>query len=277
MEDLQETRRKLLLELETLKARVSELESSEAEWKRIADKCEAQARLLLVTTNALPVLMSYIDSEQRYRFCSKTYEQWFGTHFEEIEGKSMREVLGDTNYSKIQPHIETALSGNPVSYDTSLEYGDGNTREVSVVYCPHLENDRVEGMAVLVHDQTERNVNVRKLAEANEFNEKVLITSQVGIATYRSDGQCVLANDKMISIIGGQREEVLAQNYRLLKSWKSSGLLDEAEQVMRIGIQRRREMHILTTFGKDIWLDCRLNRFTSGNEYHLLLIIERHN
>ncbi len=275
MEDQQETRDQLILELETLKARVSELESSESEWRRIAEKCEAQGRLLLVTTNSLPVLMSYIDSEQRYRFCSKTYEQWFGVPFEKIEGRPMREVLGDTIYNEIKPHIETALTGNPVSYDVTLKYGDGNTREVSVVYYPHWENDSVEGMAVLVHDQTERNAAVRKFAEANEFSEKVLSTSPVGICTFRSDGQCVLANDAMALIVGGQEKgQILLQNYRLLESWKTSGLLDEAEAVMSSGIERRREVHMVSTFGKDLWLDCRLSRFTSGNEHHLLLIAE---
>ncbi|MBI5251721.1 MAG: PAS domain S-box protein, partial [Desulfomonile tiedjei] len=274
MEDRPETTDQILSKLERLIARVAELEASEAEWRRAAEKFEAKARLMQSTIDSFPVLMSYVDSEQRYRFCSRTYEDWFGVPFGEIEGKSAREVLGESIYQTIRPHLESAISGNPVSYEFEWKFGDDKTREVRVNYVPHWEHDRIEGIAILVQDETERKAAARRLAEANEFNEKVLATSPLGITTFRSDGQCVLANEAIGAIIGATREQVLSQNFRELESWKKSGLLDEAEEVMSTGVQKRIDVHIFTAFGKDIWMNCRLNRFTSGNEHHLLMMVE---
>lgn len=112
-----------------------------------------------------------------------------------------------------------------------------------------------------------------RLAEALEFNNKILATSSVGIATFASDGRITFANEAMPGIIGGTKEQILAENFRVIDSWKVSGLLDAAELVLSTGGKQRREVHIVTSFGKDVWLDCHLDRFTSGEEFHLLVTI----
>lgn len=274
MKDREESEEHYLSELRALKARVSELKVSEAQWKKAAEKFKAKAETMQLTMNAMPVLISYIGSDQRYRFCNKTYEEWFGIPFESIEGKTVSEVLGEENYNKIRHHSESSFSGKQVSYEAAFECADGKCREATVIYVPHEEDGQILGVAVLVWDQTERNAAARRLAEMNEFNEKVLRSSPVGICTYRSDGQCEIVNEAYALIIGGTKDQALRQNFRRLESWKESGLLNEAEEVMRTGIQRRREMHLVTTFGKDVWLDCRLNRFSWGNEHYLLCVVE---
>lgn len=69
-----------------------------------------EARLRLVT-DALPVLISYVDSTHCYRFVNRTYEQWFGLQREEIVGRHAREVIGDAAYRTMRPLIDAALGG----------------------------------------------------------------------------------------------------------------------------------------------------------------------
>lgn len=131
------------------------------------------------------------------------------------------------------------------------------------------ERKRAEEALKRAHDQLELRVK-----ERTEFNEKILATCPVGIATYGSSGQCVSGNDAMASIKGTTRDRLLNQNFRELKSWQRSGLLANAEHVLCYGGTRRKEVHLVTTFGKEVWLDCRFSRFTSGGEPHLLLMAD---
>jgi len=109
--------------------------------------------------------------------------------------------------------------------------------------------------------------------EALEFNEKILATSSLGMATYSSDGRTTFTNEAMPLIIGGTKELVVSENFRQIESWKVSGLLDDAEEALSTGVEKTREVHVTTTFGKEVWIDCHLSRFKSGGEDHLLLTI----
>lgn len=131
------------------------------------------------------------------------------------------------------------------------------------------ERKRAEEALKRAHDELELRVK-----ERTEFNEKILATSSVGITTYRSNGQCVSGNEAMAVIQGASRDELLRQNFQELRSWERAGLLADAEQVLSNGGTRRKEVHLVSTFGKEVWLDCRFNRFTSGGEPHLLLIAD---
>jgi PAS domain S-box-containing protein len=120
---------------------------------------EDQLRLI---TNAVPVQISYVDAEQRYRFNNKGYEDWFGIPTSEIYGKHIREMVGESVYQSILPYVETVLSGEQVTYETQLPDKDGTNHYVNVTYVPQFsQQGKVEGFVALITDIT-----LHKLAEA---------------------------------------------------------------------------------------------------------------
>src|SRR6266508_2172792 len=56
---------------------------------------------LHLITDALPALISYVDSDKRYRFSNKAYEEWFG---HEVQGNHIEEVLGTAAYKTISKY-----------------------------------------------------------------------------------------------------------------------------------------------------------------------------
>ena len=68
----------------------------------------------------------------------------------------MKEVLGEETYQAIRAHIETALSGEKMSFDTKVTRRDGSTRKVRVQYLPHKSNTgEVEGFFAVIDDITD--------------------------------------------------------------------------------------------------------------------------
>lgn len=108
------------------------------------------------------------------------------------------------------------------------------------------------------------------LSEALDFNETILLNSPTPMGVYRADGQCVLANEAFAQIVGATREALLAQNYHGIATWKQSGLLEDALNAVKHQDLRQREVHLVSSFGKEVWLDCRFLPTQIRGEKHLL-------
>jgi len=108
---------------------------------------------LHLIADALPALISYVDSNKYYRFNNKAYEDWFGN---KATGMHIEKVLGAKAYQAISRHVDDALSGEMVNYETVIPYKDGGERYVNATYIPDIgTNGKVKGLFVLAHDMTE--------------------------------------------------------------------------------------------------------------------------
>lgn len=123
----------------------------------------------------------------------------------------------------------------------------------------------------LEHNVAER---TRQLQDALAFRQAILEAAAIGILVYDQDGQCRAANQAAADIVGGSLEQLLAQNYRQLDSWKQSGLYAAALDAAQTSTLQERDLHVVTSFGRDIWMRCRFSPFESNGQPHLLLIIE---
>ncbi len=111
---------------------------------------------------------------------------------------------------------------------------------------------------------------VRACADALDFHQRLLSASGLIIAAYTADGACVFVNDALLRVVGGTREIHLAGSFRKLDSWRRGGLLAMADRTLATGEETRQEAQFVTTFGRDVWLECHFARFTSGGRPHLL-------
>lgn len=133
--------------------------------------------------------------------------------------------------------------------------------------------DKEEGIThATARDIRERKEAYSILSEVFRFHELVLATLPVGVAAYDAEGQCISFNETGARLIGASRESALKQNFHQLESWKKSGLAEAAEKTIASGTNTRVLVHHITTFGRDIWMDCIFPLFMSGDKPHLLLV-----
>ncbi|GAB1544523.1 hypothetical protein NUACC21_71990 [Scytonema sp. NUACC21] len=123
----------------------------------LSERKQAEEALRLLITDAVPALISYVDAQQRYRFNNKGYEEWHGISASDINGKHIKEVVGESVYESIRPYVEAVLSGEHVTYETKLPYQDGKIRYVNVSYVPQFSSKaEVVGFVALIKDITKR-------------------------------------------------------------------------------------------------------------------------
>lgn len=124
----------------------------------VLQQSESQLRLI---TDALPALIAYVDNRQCYQFVNQTFGNWFAKSPNQIIGSHLKEILGEAYYQQIKHHIELALSGQTVTYETELELGD-RSHWVNVTHIPDLDGKGgVKGFISLISDISNRKATER--------------------------------------------------------------------------------------------------------------------
>jgi PAS domain S-box-containing protein len=173
--------------------RTAALQKSEA---TLRDR-EQQLRLI---ADALPALIGYVDANRCYQFINRTYEVWFSRSCDEILGNSVRELLGETAYQKVEPYIDRVFAGQTVTMEAEIPFELGK-RSISSTFIPDLDrHDRVRGFYSLITD-----ISDRKLAEAASILEErnrmareihdTLAQSFTGILLQNGAAMQILADD----------------------------------------------------------------------------------
>jgi len=115
----------------------------------------SQEQLRQVTDN-LPALISYLDTDERFRFANRFYETWLGHDPAGLLGKSLVELYGPEAYDGFKAQIHRALAGCRVSYERKVSTRQG-PRHVEVTAVPDVgEGGQVVGLFVMMIDVTAR-------------------------------------------------------------------------------------------------------------------------
>src|SRR3990167_4333460 len=77
--------------------------SNKAKIEALLMSNEEQYRLV---TDALPVLIAYIDKNLNFRHVNKAYSDWYQCSMEEIKGKSIRDVMSKEWYRVFIEHYQ---------------------------------------------------------------------------------------------------------------------------------------------------------------------------
>jgi PAS domain S-box-containing protein len=175
------------------------------EHRHAAEAARTGEEQLRLVTDALPVLISYVDRSERYRFVNKAYEAWFGRPSRELVGATLREVLGGTLYDELRPRVARALAGERIRFESSLAHPEG-PRDVLATWVPDIDpSGEVRGVVALIADITEHVAAERRLREqaqvleASERRQRFLADSSTLLAT-SLDSEATLARVARLAI-----------------------------------------------------------------------------
>ena len=147
-------------------------------------RAASEKRLRLIADN-LPVLISYIDREHRFRFGNATYEKWFGVPPARLDGMPVAQLLGREAAGEIHPHLEEAFAGRAVTHEIRIPLR-GEPRILQATYIPDLQPDgSVAGIYSLVHDMT----HVKEVEE--QLQQLAWVDTLTGIANRRMFGEAL--------------------------------------------------------------------------------------
>ncbi len=132
--------------------------------------------LLRLMADSLPAQISYIDTDQRYRFVNRGYQVRYGIPPEKMLGLKVEEVLSPDTYEAARSHIDKALAGSHSQFEMEAVYV-GEKHYLSVSYIPNFDcRGQVIGIFAMIHDFTSRK---RSELEAQHRRDELAHVSRV--------------------------------------------------------------------------------------------------
>ncbi len=148
---------------------------------------EAELRLV---TDALPLLVSFIDRDLVYRYANQYYFEWFGMSADDVIGQHARDVIGEDNFRRRLPLMERALAGETIVEDSTLRHGDGSWRRADIRYLPRRDADGiVVGFQVIVLDVEDRVLREEALNASNARFRAAMEATHGVLWTNDADGR----------------------------------------------------------------------------------------
>jgi PAS domain S-box-containing protein len=202
--------------------RTAALQKSEA---TLRDR-EQQLRLI---ADALPALISYVDANRCYQFINRTYEVWFSRSCDEILGNSVRELLGETVYQKIEPYIDRVFAGQTVTMEAEIPFELGK-RSISSTLIPDLDrHDRVRGFYSLITDISDR----KRAEEASILEERNRMAREIHDTLAQSFTGILLQNGAAMQILADDLEATQA-HLESIDELARSGLAEARRSVQAL-------------------------------------------
>lgn len=135
---------------------LAQLTESQTHIKYAHDEMERSSHLLRAMTDAMPALVAFVDTQERYAYCNKEYHDVFGIEPDAIIGRSIRDVVEPEVYDAVKPYLEQALKGQEVTFVRPL-IAQGERRYIEQRYIPEVRSDgTVTGFYAIGWDITER-------------------------------------------------------------------------------------------------------------------------
>lgn len=168
------------------------------EQMRMMEDLRHSENQLDLVINSVPMLISYIDKEYRYRFVNRTYEEWMKRPLDQILNCPAEEVLGEAAFRTLKDKFDRALAGERVSFDQEIVYRDGIPRVIHASYNPDKDqNGQVRGFVVSVADLTELKRTERNLVASEERFRKIAESLPQLVWTATAEGQVDYYNGRI--------------------------------------------------------------------------------
>ncbi len=217
--------------------------SARKEAERALRASEEQIRLI---TDSLPLLISYLGPDRRYRFANQAYERWFDLPVEQIVGKRPDDVLPPGSSAQFDPELEQALAGRATSTEGDLDHPCEGRRRLHLRYIPHTDQSgNVHGVIVVAEDITERREAEQKRIRLEEQLHQAQKMEAVG---QLAAGVAHDFNNLLTAILGHTE---LAKGFESLNSEVVASL----EMIEQAATQATGVTRSLLTFSRDLPID----------------------
>lgn len=116
----------------------------------------AMSRLRLMDEN-MPTMVALIDSGGRCSYHNRAFRIWLDLTPERINGRFLRDILGNRIYAELATAVRQSLDGQAVSYEQTYTMPNGAIYRLLMEHVPQLdEKGKVSGFYMLANDLTGR-------------------------------------------------------------------------------------------------------------------------
>lgn len=160
--------------------------------------------------HAAPVLITWLDLEQRIRYANHTHLRWLGSDPQRMIGERLIDVIGARNHQLASAALARAYAGRLASYEGESYKGD-ELRYVHGNFQPAFDAEgKVCGVVTALMDITERHTLELQLLESERRFFSAFQHAAIGMALTHPDGHFLRVNAAVCQMLGYTEPELLA-------------------------------------------------------------------
>ena len=171
-------------------------------------------------TDTLPGMVAYWHRDGFCEFANAAYCAWFGRSREEMIGLNVRDMLGDEEYTRGRPMIETVLAGQSHQIERTLTNQQGEVRHFYSHYVPNWRDGQVHGFFIMQADVTpikEAELRLREsnaeLMRAEQFGRTIAENMPGRVIYWDRELRCRYANQRFFDWLGKRQDEVIGGDF----------------------------------------------------------------
>ena len=178
--------------------------------EHLEDRVKQQTRDIRLITDALPVLIAFVDRDFTYRFANRAYEDWFYLKPEEVVGRQMPDITGAEQFELRRKQLDKVLSGEEAHFELPWPHRDGRDRIAEIRYLPrHRADGAVDGFYIFVLDITERFEAEKRLRAVNvRLEEEARVQARLSEELGRRTIEAEAANRAKSTFIANMSHEL---------------------------------------------------------------------
>ena len=197
---------------------------------------EEQYRTLVTT---LGEGVAIVDLSERFVFANPAAETVFGMPPGGLEGRSLSEFLGETDFALSTAETRKRVQGIRSTYEIAIRRPDGETRQIELIATPRYGSDRaVNGTLGIFRDVTE----LRRLQRSLEQERALLLSLIDSLPDYvylkDRESRFILANKAQAALVGraDPRELVGRTDHDFMEKSLADRYLADDVRIMESGI-----------------------------------------
>ena len=155
-----------------------------------AEALRDSERRIRVYTDNVPVLIAYLDKDERYRFTNRPYQQALNLTAQQTEGRTSLEVIGAERYARLKPYIDGVLAGQEQHFEIEFPTNDVKIEVAAGTYIPHVDHTGgVVGFFLLYQDITQARKAEAELRQSKDNLEQRVIERTAELEASRAEAE----------------------------------------------------------------------------------------
>jgi PAS domain S-box-containing protein len=218
----------------------------------------ANQRFIKAITDHVPDLISYLDTDLRFRFANANHLPIYGMDPKAILGKPLSECVSPEVWREVSPLLQGALAGETQRFENWRQTVQGQPMFISGTYLPDLHEGEVKGVFIQMIDITERKRVEERVSDLNtelelrirersaellesEQRFRLMVDNMREYSAFFLDANGDISDwtDSAQRMDGFSPSEMLGQHYSaLFKATEEGNAGEQAEKMLRLAASR---------------------------------------